>query len=301
MVVQFKVGGIGEVLWDAFPDGETFGGAPANFACHCHSLGAQTYVVSATGADQRGIKAREFLSDHGVNIHGLAIMSDCETGVVNVTQDELGHPAYEIREHVAWDVIPWSDELETIAGDLDAVCFGSLAQRSSGSRRNIQEFLKRIPEGSLKIFDINLRGTYYSAALLEDSIQLCNLLKMSDEELPVLAEVLALNAESESGMLKQLVERYDLCLAVCTRGSKGSILVSADTVDEHPGCAADVVCTVGAGDSFSAALCMGLLQGLDLHEINHFANHVAAFVCSNQGATPQLPASFKNVLNKELI
>jgi fructokinase len=208
------------------------------------------------------------------------------TGRVQVTLQN-GKPTYEILREVAWDYIRFDQNLEDLAARADAVCFGSLAQRSPISRASIHAFLDSMRTESLRIFDVNLRQDFYSKEILEASLRHANLFKLSDEELPVLAKMFALSGDA-STQLKQLREMFDLRLVAYTRGGEGSLLVTAHEVVDHPGFLTEVVDTVGAGDSFTASLCMGLLQNLPLAEINRRASRVAAFVCSQPGATPQL-------------
>ncbi len=284
----FRVGGLGEVLWDALPSGEAFGGAPANFTCHCRSLGAEAYIISAVGADERGSAAIEFLGNHGVSVSGLAICGDRETGVVQVTLDEKGKPDYEICEGVAWDSIPLNAEMRIIAGKLDAVCFGSLCQRDPESRRTIRQLLASTRPEALRVFDINLRQNYHDAELIRDSIELANVLKLNDEELPVVAEVYGFHGD-ELEVLRSVVQSCDLKLAALTRGAEGSVLMTPGGVSAGPAHPAEIVSTVGAGDAFTATLVMDFLAERPLDSINAHANAVAAYVCSKEGAVPVLP------------
>lgn len=282
--------GIGELLWDVFPNGKKLGGAPLNFSYHCGQLGARAFPVSAVGADPEGEEIRQILASK--NLVDLHVQSDPAhpTGRVNVTLQD-GKPSYEILRDVAWDFIRFDSKLRDLALCADAVCFGSLAQRGAVSRASIHEFLDVMRPDAMRIFDVNLRQDFYSKEIIEASLQNANILKLSDEELPVLAEMFALVGEV-SVQLQGLREMFDLRLVAYTRGGEGSLLIAADEVSDHSGLPTKVVDTVGAGDSFTATLCMGLLHRLPLGEINHRANQVAAFVCSQAGATPPLNLQF---------
>lgn len=292
---QFSVAGIGEVLWDIFPQHRRLGGAPANFACHCGQLGAKAYPVSCVGADELGWQLCDNLREMGVDTRYVLERATFPTGTVNVVLNE-GKPTYEIFEDVAWDHIPDSDELKAFAGTLGAVCFGSLAQRSSESRGTIHSFLQRMPEDALKIFDVNLRQAFFSMQQIAESLALANILKLSDEELPVLAAYFGLVGDTAE-QLVQLREQFNLKLIAYTCGPKGSVLLGISEIHDFPGCGGRAVDSVGAGDSFTAALCMGLLRGWPLCEVNVFANQVATFVCSQKGAMPELPAE---LISKEV-
>ena len=282
------VAGIGELLWDVFPEGKRLGGAPINFCYHCHQLGAKGVPVSAVGDDELGNEIRSALTAKGVpDTH---VMTDPEhpTGTVRVSFQD-GKPSYEICEGVAWDHIPPADDLKQRARNIEAVCFGSLAQRHNDSRTSIHAFLKASPAEALRIFDVNLRQTFFSQDVIAASLEQANVLKLSDEELPDLAQMFDLTG-SVPEQLERLRRRFGLRLIAYTRGAEGSLLVTAHETDDHPGLACRALDTVGAGDSFTASLCMGMLGNLPLPKINHHANQVAAYVCSQAGATPTLPA-----------
>jgi len=291
MVDAFTIVGIGELLWDVFPDGKRLGGAPLNFSYHCHQLGATAYPVSAVGSDELGSEIRAVLVEKGVPDQFVATDESHPTGTVQVTL-ENGKPHYEICEGVAWDYVPMSDGLAALAQRADAVCYGSLAQRGDVSRATIHAFLAGMRPDSLKVFDINLRQTFFSEAIIRASLLHGNILKLSDEELPVLAGIFKL-AGTVPEQLDALREMFDLQLIAYTRGPGGSLLYTGDATDDHPGCSCEAVNTVGAGDSFTAALCMGLLRRQSLAQANEHANRVAAYVCTCDGATPELPDGMK--------
>lgn len=288
MKERFTVAGIGELLWDVFPHYKRLGGAPANFAFHCYQLGAKAYPVSCVGKDELGRHIREALREMGVDTSYVLECDAFPTGTVQVTLDDHGKPSYRIFEDVAWDQIPFTGGLEALAAKLDAVCFGSLAQRSAVSRATIRSFVQHMPRQALKIFDVNLRQSFVSKEQIDGSLQLASILKLSDEELPVLAGYFGLRGDVVA-QLDALRERFDLNLVAYTRGPRGSVLVRSDEIDDAPGQGGLAVDSVGAGDSFTASLAIGALEGWPLREVNRFANKVATFVCSQKGATPALP------------
>ncbi len=284
--------GIGEVLWDVFPEGKKLGGAPLNFSHHCGQLGASAHPVSAVGADADGAEIRQILASK--NLPDAQVQTDTAhpTGRVNVTLQN-GKPTYEILAEVAWDYIRFDQNLRDLASRADAVCFGSLAQRGPVSRATILAFLEAMRPEALRIFDVNLRQNFYSKEILETSLRHANIFKLSDEELPTLAGFFDLSGQVLE-QLQALLQMFDLRLVAYTRGGEGSLLVTANETSDHPGFPTEVIDTVGAGDSFTAMLCMGLLQNLPLAEINRRACQVAAFVCSQSGATPTLRPHFSN-------
>ncbi|MBS0260748.1 MAG: carbohydrate kinase [Planctomycetes bacterium] len=287
--------GLGEVLWDVFPDGPRFGGAPANFACSVAELAGDTVqacMASAVGTDDLGRQARQALQDHGVDTQAVASLPQ-PTGTVLVSLDGAGHASYEFASDTAWDNLAWSPALHSLASQTDAVCFGTLGQRSALSRETIRSFVRTVPATAVRVLDINLRPPYWTNAVIEESLPLANIVKLNDTELPVLAQMLGLHG-SDREQLGQLVARYSLRLAALTRGAAGSLLVCNSTeFSDLPGRPTKVVDTVGAGDSFTATLVVGLLRGLPLGTINEWAGRVAAFVCSQAGATPHFPGELR--------
>lgn len=290
MALPFQVAVIGEVLWDVFPDQQRLGGAPANFAGHvCNLAGsaANVTLISSVGDDSLGSQTVDRIKQNGLNSANIQ-SSSLPTGKVFVTLDN-GSPEYEIVHPAAWDDIRFNDQIATAAANADAVCFGTLAQRSKTSRETIQKFVAATKPNGLRMLDINLRPTMEDESVYQQSLELANMLKLSDEELPALAEQFALTGSFES-QLKQLADRFNLGLVAYTQGSDGATLLQGDQFNHAPGVSTTLVDTVGAGDSFTATLMWELLQGHDLAKANQNACRVAAFVCSQQGATPEIPA-----------
>ncbi len=285
---RFTIVGVGELLWDLFPDGPRFGGAPVNFACHAAALGADVHVVTSVGDDPLGCQALEALHSHGVHTDGVSISDQAPTGTVQVAVDAAGKATFTFAPGVAWDHLHWSDGLARLAAACDAVCFGTLGQRSPESQQTIQRFVRATSSTALRIFDINLRPPFYSDEVIRQSLAMANVLKLNDDELPVLAAMCGISGAGAEA-LTQLARHFDLKLVALTRGPHGAILVRGDEISESPGVPVAVKDTVGAGDAFTAALVLGLLRHDPLDLINRRACAVAAHVCSCAGATPALP------------
>lgn len=285
--------GLGEILWDVFPDGPRFGGAPANVACHAAQLGATSHMASAVGQDELGTKAFEALEDKHVDTH-CVIRSTYPTGVVNVELDAAGKASYQFAEDTAWDHLDWSDNWQNLAAKTSAVCFGTLGQRSETSRKTIHRFVNATPETCFRVFDINLRPPFYSDEIILESLQPANILKLNDEELPYLANLCGITG-TDGEILQALSKKFELQLVALTRGGSGAILCRGDEISQSTGVPTTVIDTVGAGDSFTAALVLGLLDNRDLDTINQQAGQIAAFVCSQPGATPHIPDELKPV------
>ena len=284
--------GLGEILWDLLPAGKQIGGAPTNFAYHAHALGAEGLVVSRVGADDLGDEILETLIRLGLDCGGVGRDEEHPTGTVSVELDADGKPTYIIHEDVAWDFVALTDEVRERAAAAAGVCFGSLGQRNPVSRAAIREIVQAVPAHGLCIFDINLRQDFYSKEIVADSLELANVLKINDEELPIVSAMFGI-AGDEHAQIADLAGRFGLTAVALTRGDKGSLLWHADTWSEHSGYPADIKDTVGAGDAFGAALAMGLLAGHDLDRINDEANRLAAHVCSQHGATPPIPEDIR--------
>ncbi len=292
--------GIGELLWDVLPNGKKVGGAPANFAFHISQLGLEGCVVSAIGEDTFGDEIVEYLEKKDLNY--IVNEVSYPTGTVQVELDDDGIPTYDIKQNVAWDNIAYTSDLEELAADTIAVCFGSLAQRSQVSRDTIHKFIRQIPddEGQLKIFDINLRQNFYNQDIIEESMRLCNILKINDEELAIVGKMLNFNGLSFENKCWLLLAKYNIKILILTCGSNGSYVFTPGKFSFLPTPKVEVIDTVGAGDSFTASFIAALIEGKSLEFSHQFAVDVAAYVCIRSGATPTLPESIISRLNENL-
>lgn len=284
--------GLGEVLWDLLPGGKQLGGALANYAFHAQTLGAEAWLISSIGDDSLGRELLNRLRELHVSIEGVSIHPHAPTGTVSVELSAAGQPSYTIIEEVAWDHIASTDFARDKVARADAVCFGSLAQRNPASRATIRSLVAATRPDALRIFDVNLRQNFFSSEVIETSLRLANVLKINDEELPVIAGFFDLRGEP-AAQLAELAQRFDLHQVALTRGARGSLFYSRGIYSEVNGLPIQVVDSVGAGDAFTAMLTLGLLAGWPMDEINRHANEVAAYVVSQTGATPQLPAHLR--------
>lgn len=279
--------GIGEALWDMLPEGKKLGGAPANFAYHASQFGHEAIAVSAIGQDQLGEEIVEALEAHHLPYHLDRV--EYPTGTVQVTLDAQGVPQYEIKTGVAWDNIPYTKELATLAARCKAVCFGSLAQRSSVSRDSIGWFLDAVPADCLKVFDINLRQLFYSKEVLESSFRRCDILKINDEELVVISRLFDLPGLALEEKCRSLIQHYGLRMLILTCGVNGSYVFYEGGMSFLDTPKVQVADTVGAGDSFTGAFVGSLLNGKTVPEAHETAVKVSAYVCTQSGAMPVIP------------
>lgn len=299
--------GLGEILFDCLPEGKKLGGAPANFAYHVSQFGLNGLAVSAIGNDDDGRQIISELQPRNLNVHLERVAQP--TGTVQVTLSGNGIPQYDICLDVAYDNIPWTPEIEDIAKNTKVVCFGSLAQRTSVSRSTIMRFIDTMPADTLKVFDINLRQNWYSLDVIRESLKRCNILKINDEEISVVAELLnlgfirrdveefALQPVDFQDTVRKLIAEFGLDMVVLTCGASCSYVVTKDKISYQPTPKVTVADTVGAGDSFTGSFCAGLLAGKTIEEAHSLGVDVSAFVCTQHGAMPIYPESLKNRIN----
>jgi fructokinase len=283
--------GIGELLWDVFPDGRMVaGGAPFNFAFHCRQLGHDAVIVSRVGDDDLGRELRAEVRRLGLSDEFIQTDPDHPTGTVQVTVDANGQPSYEIVEDVAWDYIVWNDQLEQLATRARAVCFGTLAQREPESAAAIRSMISGAKNG-LVIFDVNLRiASCEMANLVWDCARMCDWFKLSVEDLWLVHAQFSTDGPDKPPS-HPIREFFDVGLdqaklGILTHGPKGVDVVDWQRIYHERGVEADVVDTVGAGDSFMAAFLCCHLEGRPLKQTMRFALHYAARVCESAGATP---------------
>jgi fructokinase len=283
---KFTIVGLGELLWDLFPGKKQLGGAPANFSYMTHLLGDNGIIASRLGTDALGVEARDTLDR--LQIDGSHVQTDAShpTGTVVVHVAADGQPSYEIIEPVAWDFLEWTPEWQNLARHADAVCFGSLSQRSRISHETVRTFLRWTEPTALRVFDVTLRQNYYSRMVLEESINFANIIKCNEAELSTLVSVFGSLAKTSDEAAHWLLGAFGVELVCVTCGERGSSLFSRKGHDTHPGLRVQVADTVGAGDAFAAALVHHYLRGSSLKVINEAANQMGAWVASQAGATP---------------
>lgn len=283
--------GLGEVLWDMLPEGRKIGGAPVNFAYHAGQFGIDTMAVSAIGNDKLG---EDTIAEmNGKHLNHIFPSVPYPTGSVQVSLDEKGVPAYDIKENVAWDNIPFTNEIESVARSCRAVCFGSLAQRNAVSRNTIRKFIESTPSGCIRIFDINLRQNFYTSNVIRDSLEHCNILKINDEEIMLVSRMFNYDSSNIENVCRTIMEDFSLEMVILTCGTKGSYIFTKGGVSFMPTPKVNVADTVGAGDSFTGSFCAAILRGLPVAEAHKKAVEVSAYVCTQNGAMPEIPKSMK--------
>lgn len=283
---------LGEALWDVLPEGKKLGGAPANFAFHAGQFGLNAIAVSALGEDKLADETIQQFDDKK-----LPYCLPCvpyPTGTVQVTLDDEGVPTYDIKENVAWDNIPFNEEVLHVAENARAVCWGSLAQRNVVSRQTIYKFLDATPKDCMKIFDINLRQNFYTKDVICESMKRCNVLKINDEELIIIGRMFGYPGLDIENKCWLILGKYDLDMLVLTCGVNGSYVFTRGSMSFQPTPKVDVADTVGAGDSFTGTFCASILEGMPVAEAHRRAVRVSAYVCTQNGAMPELPEEVRN-------
>ena len=283
--------GLGEALWDCLPEGRKIGGAPANFAYHTSQFGYEAHAVSAVGNDALGDETIEALKANGLKLCMPRV--DFPTGQVLVSLDEDGVASYDIKEGSAWDNIPFTPEMEQLAGRCSAVCFGSLAQRNEVSRNAIYRFLNATPKGCMRIFDINLRQNFYSKEVIQESLRRCNVMKINDEELVIIGRMFGYPGLDIENTCWLILGKYNLDMLVLTCGVNGSYVFSKGAMSFLETPKVEVADTVGAGDSFTGAFVASILSGKTIPEAHRIGVNVSAYVCTQNGAMPAIPEELK--------
>ena len=286
--------GLGEVLWDVLPEGKKLGGAPANFAYHAGQFGLDTMAVSALGEDKLADETIQQIEDK--HLPYALPRVPYPTGTVQVELDNEGIPTYNIKENVAWDNIPFTEDIRSIAENCRPVCWGSLAQRNIVSRTSIYKFLEATPDDCLKIFDINLRQNFYTKEVIQESVKRCNILKINDEELVLIGRLFGYPGLDIENKCWLILGKYDLDMLVLTCGVNGSYVFSAGNMSYQETPKVTVADTVGAGDSFTGTFCAAILKGKSVEEAHKLAVEVSAYVCTQNGAMPQVPSEFTEKL-----
>ena len=280
--------GHGETLWDMLPEGRKIGGAPANFIHHIAQFDLPSCLVSAVGDDELGAEIRSIFEKK--NIRTVIPTVPFPTGTVEVTLNDEGVPQYDICEGVAWDNIPFTDELRDLATKTVAVCFGTLAQRNEVSRQTIKSFIEAMDDESIKICDVNLRGDYYSREVVEWSVIVSDVVKVNDEELPIICELLEIPHTDPEQVAQYLYDHYDIEMLILTCGAEGSHVYSLYEPNSSLGTPkVEVVDTVGAGDAFTGSFIAAMMSGFEVKWAHRLAVEVAAYVCTQPGAMPDLP------------
>tara|TARA_B100000989_G_scaffold258447_1_gene208328 strand:- start:141 stop:1049 length:909 start_codon:yes stop_codon:yes gene_type:complete len=290
-VKQLKIAGVGEALWDVFRHSEQFGGAPANFVSHCCMLGERGFLVSAVGTDQRGRRAIERMTELGVNSKYCAIIDGVETGVSTVVLDSKKDAKYEIKENVAWDTVRYDPTLFPFFQSLDAICFGTLGQRTENAHLETMKMLTATKRECIKFFDLNFRQSFYSMKVISQSLIHSNIVKLNEEELKELSKLSLVNGSDEA-IVGDLIKRFKLDLVALTLGERGSVLISPQEKHVYARRKIEVVDTVGAGDAFSAVILIGYSRGWGLSRLSRVANELGGFICTRPGATPNIPERF---------
>jgi len=290
--------GLGELLWDCFPDRKRPGGAPANVAFHAGQLGLMGVICSRVGDDDLGTEMLRFVNDHELTTDFIQLDKVHGTGRVDIQADAHGEPTYTFADDVAWDHLEVDETWRNLAPSVGAVCFGTLAQRCEASREAVHQFLAAVPETALKVYDVNLREPWYAAAWIERSLHAADVVKLNGDEVNLLGKLFKLPSTVPAELAETLQAKYGVKLLCVTRGKDGCLLVNASDSIAEEGIPVNDAHPVGAGDSLTAALIFAQLRQWPLDRSAAFANQVAAMVASRPGAMPDLRDEFTQLIDR---
>lgn len=280
--------GIGETLWDVLPGEKHVGGAPLNFSYIASLLGDHAVIASRIGDDALGAELMREISLRGLDTKYIQQDAELPTGRAEVKVSAAGQPTFEIVQPVAWDAIECTREWEALAERADAVCFGTLAQRSTASREAIHAFLRKTRADCVAIFDVNLRAPFYSVERIIDSLERATIAKINEDEFVEIAPMAGLPNIASSENLQAFARKFHLQMVCLTRGDRGSLLVTPEDAVEHPGIEVEVRDTIGAGDAFAAAVAHCWVSKTPLERTSAIANRWASWVASQPGGMPLL-------------
>jgi fructokinase len=290
--------GLGEALWDILPSGRHLGGAPLNFAYISSLLGKHAAICTRVGDDALGKEIKHELAARRLDTNGVQIDSDLPTGTVKVRLKD-SQPEYEIRQPAAWDALECTPQWLEIVAKSDAICFGSLAQRSAKSRETVLKMLENASKSCLKVLDINLRKPFYSRQVIESALQFANILKLNDAELAEIAAMFGIRGNDQRDQMRALLREFALKCVFVTCGEHGAVAVNDENeTAEHLGFTVEVRDTIGAGDAFTAAAVHALLAGMDLKSTLALANRWASWVASQPGGMPNMNEKAREMLIK---
>lgn len=294
--------GLGEALYDCFPNREVLGGAPVNVAAHANALvsglGGKGLPATRVGADERGDRFLSELKTRGIDTSGVQIDPERLTGTVNVTINESGNASYVFADNGAWDAFELTDVWQQLAESCDAVSFGTLGQRSPTSRKVIRSFLQTAT-GAIRLFDVNFRQDFYDAEIVEQSLLLATASKLNEDELPKVCQLIGIDEANDDARVFAIAKRFDLAWVAVTRGPEGTTIYADGQKHQGEPVAAEAnpdADTVGAGDACCAGLLTGALLGWEHSRTISLANQLGAYVASHAGATPALPDSILSLV-----
>lgn len=276
---------IGEILFDMYPNHKRLGGAPLNFIYHIKKLTGSGNIISRVGKDVLGNKVINDLNHTGISTSFIQHDKLHPTGIAKVGVDEDGNPHFKIDVECAFDFIEPSEENENLINtETDCLYFGTLAQRSEVSRKTIRAFYLR----GLKYFaDINLRQNFYDEDILKTTMEAADFIKANYDEMHVLNDVFVQSEYSTEKVALELMEKFNLNMLAVTRGKDGASIFENGKKFNHTNVETKVIDTTGAGDAFSAMLCIGYLYGFEIPYINKLANDFAYDICQFEGALPK--------------
>ena len=289
----------GEYLWDCHKDYRVPGGAPANALFHASQFGYDGVLITALGQDADGDALFNEIEGKGLDLTKVQRIPELPTGTVDIDEQDLNDPKYDIKTEVAWSAIHDFEGMEELAAKCDAVLYGSLSQVGEVSRQTLYRFLSLVPSACKKVCDINLRYKYGGDELIciDDillaSIEKCNILKVNAGELELLSGKFGcgfLRDDIRASARMFLARFLNVETLIVTLGTDGSWVISRNL--EETFCSVPKIKfknAVGAGDAFTGAYIGSILAGKPQSIAHKTAVNVSAYVCTQDGAMPVVP------------
>lgn len=297
---KFRITSIGEILYDVYPEYKKLGGAPFNFIYHIWKLKGHANFVSRVGDDKNGKEMLKHLKSINFDCRYIYIDPIHPTGKVNIRLLDKKIPQFTISRESAWDYIELRDEIkELVTQQTDLLYFGTLSQRNFVTRNTIEHLLNE----KIKYFsDLNLRHHFYNESIISASLKKANVIKINESELSLVMNTIYGRSYNTEDSAKKLIDDFNLDLFCVTMGADGAYLFSKSYSNKYKTHVENLVDTTGAGDAYSAILCLGYLSQWDLEKINQLATNFAADICTVEGAIPEgdsIYNKYKNEFNEE--
>lgn len=300
---------VGEILIDLTQNGTNEfgipeyaanpGGAPANLAVAASRLGARTCFIGKAGRDSFGTLLRKTLEDNGVDVSCMVEDPLHPTTLAVVSVDETGERQFSFYRRNSADVALTPEEIpDEKLRDTRFLHFGSVSLVSDPARSATLHAARRARElGATVTYDPNYRASLWpdeatAVAEMLEPLELADILKVSDEELPLLSGT----EDLEEGSAR--LAARGITLVLVTLGPEGAFYRFRDRTGLVPGVPCTVGDTNGAGDTFFGAVLSrmakldfpGELTVPELERIIAFANQAASITTSRRGAIPAMPS-----------
>lgn len=279
----------GEILYDIYDDVAVIGGAPFNYSVQLSRLISKNdnlKFITALGKDDFSKDAFKFIENENIDSSLMQVIDNYETGKATVFMNENKIPDYIIHENVAWDNIEFNSDIEkALKEKYDLFYFNILSCRSEKSYNTLKNIFKNI-DSKYKVCDVTFRKNYYTKEKIKEALEFINILKINDDELAIIKSLFYPNLQNDNEiLLKKLNKDFNIDYIFLTLGKSGASSFYNSQYIFKPSNKIKVVDTVGAGDSFCAALSYAILKKLDIKKVLDFASAVSEEMIQVKGGT----------------